>query len=110
MLSFRNGQWVRFSPAGKVPEGVHTAGGKVVGIFVKGGVDSTGEAAPDRIRVCDTNGKNLMHMGKDANGDPAIVPFEVDPATLQGLEAVVSRDDIPAPRLKTMNKDWLPRG
>jgi hypothetical protein len=103
-LRYRNGQWVKFAVP-DVPAAHHARDGRVVGIYVKAGVDATGEWAPERIMVVGPMGTNLMIVG----GDGTPMSLAINPGMCVDLAAVTSRDDIPAPRLATMDPTWEPR-
>jgi hypothetical protein len=101
MQQFRNGQWVKFR--GHF-DGAHVArGGKVVGIFQKGGTTALGDLAQsDHIVVVTPKGENLM-----TNIDGILVAVKVG-INQPGLEPILDRQEIPPERLIHTPKEWQP--
>jgi hypothetical protein len=99
MVEGRKGQWVRIEKPEQLKE-AHANGGKAIGIV--------SERGPARIQTrtgpLDVLEGFVVVDLIDAKGFTLASVV----ASKESLEPVVSRDDIPAPRLKTMRKDWTP--
>jgi hypothetical protein len=107
-MGFRNGQWVKFDAPENVDpsdlEKVHqTKSGQCVGIYQRGGVDILGESVTEHVVPVDARGQNIFRLV-----GPEVIKLVLDPTTLTDLQPVLSRDDVPAERLKTSRPDWVP--
>jgi hypothetical protein len=100
-MNLKNGKWVKFSP--KTPiTGAHTlANGKVVGIFVKGGVDGLNQEHVDRINVVDSDGQNIPYIKEGTIANVSFALSEVD-----DLEIITSYLDLP-PGRKGLREGFL---
>ncbi len=90
-MAFRHGQWVKFD--NEVPGAFVTADGKVVGVYQRATTDATGGVSADRVMVVGPDGGNISFIQ-----DGTIASVQFAPADLDGLEAVMTADDLPASR------------
>ncbi len=99
-MSFRNGQWVKFSNT--VAGGHAAADGKFVGVFVKGGTDGLGQKHADRVMAVCPKGNNIAYI---EDGQIKNVQFGLD--EVADVEAVLDLDDMPAARKATMRDGFV---
>lgn len=97
---FRPGQWVKFNL--KVNGAHRSRDGLTVGIYRKAYVDALGQAVPEAIVPVTPSGENILVV---VGGTP--VPLAYPLNQLPGLVPVLSRDDVPAARIKN-SPDWQP--
>lgn len=120
MHTFRTGQWVRFKPPAPIP-GARVVDGYTIGIFqrasqasavVQAVAEKTGKAPPAAVAqllpahivVVDEAGFNLPRIERgEHKGNWTLLPTEV-----ADLQPVLTREHIPAERLKDTDPKWQP--
>ncbi len=85
MASFRNGQWVAVVGDDNFPKEAHkTPDGKYVGIFDKGGTDSTGGVSTPGINIVDAKGRNILVIEDgEVKGNFRVDPSKCDAVALE---------------------------
>ena len=99
-MSFRNGQWVKFS--NDVAGGHQAADGKFIGIWVKGGTDGLGQKHGDRVMAVDPKGNNIAVI---VDGQIKNIEFSAD--EVADVEAMLDDADMPAARKATAREGFV---
>lgn len=97
---FRDGQWVKWQ--GNIPGAAVARDGKIVGIFCNGGTDPLGSHKAPKLVPVDHHGHDVVEM---IGGIWVKIQLDVNQP---GVEPVLSREDIPAERIKD-NPNWQPK-
>jgi len=103
----RHGQWVKF--AHEVQGAYQARDGKTLGIYQRAYVDGLGQTVAEAIHPVGIDGfRRISRLNETGTG---VEYAQIDPQTVEGLEPITHRDDLPDDRINhklVENPDWHP--